>query len=258
MKTALLIATYNWPDALDMVLKTVAGQQRLPDEILIADDGSDDRTAKVIDGWKKRIKVPVRHFWHEDNGFRKTIILNEAISHTDAEYIIQIDGDILLEENFIKDHINAAKKGFYIKGSRALISPKNTTQILSSGTFNVQRESKRAKNKINATRSPILAPIFRKDTFKSNNLRGCNFSFWRADFIAVNGYNNDFQGWGHEDIELAARLTNYGIKQRQLKMVAVCFHLHHKINSRKNEEINYNKYLEVVEKKIIKCENGYA
>jgi len=94
---SLLISTYNWPRALELCLRSALDQTRLPEEILIADDGSTDETKTVIDELRKISKVPVHHFWHEDKGFRKTIILNEAIRQSRSEYIIQTDGDILLQ-----------------------------------------------------------------------------------------------------------------------------------------------------------------
>ncbi len=257
MDIALLISTYNWPQALHMVLNSVETQTLLPSEILIADDGSTEDTKKVIEDWKQKLTIPVKHFWHEDKGFRKTIIMNKAIASSSSDYIVQIDGDILLEKHFIQDHKKNAKKGFFIKGSRALILKDRTKSILDSQIFVLKEEIKHVKNTINATRIPFLAPVFRKDKFKSNNVKGCNFAFWKKDFIAVNGYDNDMDGWGHEDIELAARLTNLGIKQRQLKMVAICFHLHHKFNDRGNENINYNKYLDVVKNGVVRCKNGF-
>lgn len=257
MDIALLISTYNWPKALHMVLSTVQNQTVLPNEILIADDGSTEDTKKVIEEWKEKLTIPIKHLWHEDKGFRKTIIMNKAIASSSSNYIVQIDGDILLEKHFIQDHIKNAKKGFFIKGSRALILKDRTESILNNQIFVLKEELKYVKNTINATRIPLFAPIFRKDKFKSNNVKGCNFAFWKKDFIAVNGYDNDMDGWGHEDIELAARLTNLGIKQRQLKMVAICFHLHHKFNDRGNENINYSKYLDVVKNGVVSCKNGF-
>lgn len=257
MKTALLISTYNWPEALNLVLESVQKQTQFPDEILIADDGSGNATLQLIEDWKQKSKIPIQHFWQEDDGFRKTTILNKAIAYTSADYIIQIDGDIILEPHFVEDHITDCKKGFYIKGSRALINEVTTQQLMSSQNLDYSLIKRNIKNKINATRCPLIAPIFRKDKIKSNNLKGCNFSFWKEDFVKVNGYNNDICGWGHEDIELAARLSNIGIKQRQLKMKAVCFHLHHEYFDRSKESQNFESYQKVITENITTCSNGY-
>jgi glycosyltransferase involved in cell wall biosynthesis len=255
-KTALLIATYNWPEALNLVLKSLCAQTQMPDEILIADDGSTSETQQLIEKYQTITPIPIKHFWHEDLGFRKTIILNQAISKTNCDYIIQIDGDIVMHPKFVENHIMNAKVGFYTKGSRCLLSDELTKKAISLESINFSALQRGLKNRINATYAPAIATIFRGDKFRSDNLKGCNFAFWRNDCIAVNGYNNDFIGWGHEDIELAARLTNYGIKQRQLKMTAICYHLYHKFNSRVFENPNYQYYLDSVEKHIITCKNG--
>jgi glycosyltransferase involved in cell wall biosynthesis len=254
--TSLLISTYNWPEALELVFKSILHQTVNLNEILIADDGSDNRTKSVIETFKRNTSIPIKHFWHEDKGFRKTIIMNEALTNANSDYIIQIDGDIIMHPNFIADHISEAKKGFYIKGSRSMLSVDRTKQIIATKNINIHPLTEGVGSKINASRIPMLSFLFRGDKHRSNNLRGCNFSFWKKDFLAVNGYNNDLEGWGHEDIELAARLTNLGIKQRQLKLKAVCFHLYHKINPRHNEDLNYKKYLAVAKNGTVKCKNG--
>lgn len=128
---------------------------------------------------------------------------------------------------------------------------------MSSQNLDYSLIKRNIKNKINATRCPLIAPIFRKDKIKSNNLKGCNFSFWKEDFVKVNGYNNDIYGWRHEDIELAARLSNIGIKQRQLKMEAVYFHLHHEYFDRSKESQNFESYQKVITENIATCSNGY-
>ncbi|AQW90337.1 glycosyltransferase family 2 protein [Elizabethkingia anophelis] len=257
MKVALLISTYNWPKALDLVFQSIVIQTVLPDEILIADDGSSHHTKELIDKWKTRFSIPVKHFWQEDKGFRKTIILNKAIAGTDSQYIIQIDGDIILNKKFIEDHLHEAREGFFLNGSRSMINEANTKALLSSDKLCIKTMIKNVKNKINATRFPFASRFFRKDHLKSNNVKGCNFSFWKNDFIEVNGYNNDLNGWGHEDIELAARFNNIGIKQRRLKMKAVCYHLFHEYLDRQNESKNLSSYQQVVRENMVQCKNGY-
>ncbi len=253
---SLIISTYNWPEALELVLKSVVSLDVFPNEIIIADDGSDDRTKMIIDSFKLKTPIPVMHFWQEDIGFRKTIVMNKAIAAASGNYIVQIDGDIIMHRSFIADHNQEAKIGYYIKGSRSMLSEKLTSKIVKTKNIKISPMSSGVGSKINASYLPIFSGFFKGDQLRSNNLRGCNFSFWKADFLAVNGYNNDLEGWGHEDIELAARLTNIGIKQRQLKLKAVCFHLFHKVNSRHNEDINYKKYLSAVKLHSKRCKNG--
>ena len=128
MRTTLLISTYNWEDALKIVLLSAHQQTIQPNEILIADDGSRTSTKKIIDVFSQKLNI--KHVWHEDNGFQKTIILNKAIAQTNSDYIIQIDGDIIMHKNFIKDHISKAKKGQFIHGSRVFLNKALTKKTL--------------------------------------------------------------------------------------------------------------------------------
>ena len=107
-------------------------------------------------------------------------------------------------------------------------------------------------------RIPVIAKWFREYSKRSDNVHGCNCSFWRNDFIKVNGYNNDFTGWGHEDIELAARFINAGLTQKKIKMAAVGYHLHHPFAERSSVSKNYKIYEEAVRSGITRCLNGYA
>ncbi|MGN7818617.1 glycosyltransferase family 2 protein [Chitinophaga sp. 22536] len=258
MSVALLITTYNWPEALKLVLESVLRQTVLPNEVIIADDGSGDTTRYVIETFKRSTTIPVKHFWHPDDGFRKTIIINQAISGTESDYIIQIDGDIVLNENFIRDHINEAEEGYYIRGSRVLLPEDKTRYFLRSGEFgNVTIFGRGIKNRFNGVRIPLLAPLLIKKSKRSNNFIGANCAYWKKDFLRVNGYNNELKGWGHEDIELAARFINSGLSQKKVKMKAVCYHLHHPLNDRVHENVNYRVYLDTLKKGITYCTNGY-
>lgn len=256
-EASILLSTYNWPEALELVLKSVWQQSQPPLEILVADDGSTEETRQLIDTYRSELPVPLKHIWHEDKGFRKTIIMNKAVREAAGKYIIQIDGDIILHPDFIRDHLKAARENFFIKGSRGMLSPEKSRKLLQSGQVRVSSFGKGVRSKINATRFPLLSPLFYGSPSKTNDLRGCNFAFWKEDFIAVNGYNNDLTGWGHEDIELAARLVNQGVRRKQLKMTAVCYHLYHIFQPRHDEDNNYQIYEKTGKEDIKRCPNGY-
>ncbi|NLR58411.1 glycosyltransferase [Chitinophaga polysaccharea] len=258
VSVALLITTYNWPEALKLVLDSVLVQTVFPDEIIIADDGSGAPTKAVVDAFRKKTNIPVKHFWHPDEGFRKTLILNQAITGTSSNYIIQIDGDIVLHELFIQDHISEAERGYYIRGSRVLLQERITRRCIRNGSFEpVYTLSSDVRNKFNSLRIPFLSYLLIRRTSRSRNWIGCNCAFWKEDFMKVNGYNNELSGWGHEDIELAARFINSGLRQKRVKLKAVCYHLYHPYNDRGQETINYRVYLDTLHRGIAYCANGY-
>ena len=122
MTVSLIISTYNWPRALYLCLDSVMQQTVMPTEILIADDGSGISTRDVVKHFENISPVPVHHIWHEDRGFRLAAIRNKAIAASSGEYVIQIDGDLILHRHFIQDHIIFARKGCFVTGSRGIIT----------------------------------------------------------------------------------------------------------------------------------------
>ena len=130
---SLLVSTYNRPDALGLCLKTVLQQSILPAEIIIADDGSTDETASLIKSFQENFPVPIKHAWHPDEGFRAAAIRNKGVALCTQDYIVQIDGDIIIHPKFIEDHLEMRETGYFIVGSRVMLSPSQTTRLIKQG-----------------------------------------------------------------------------------------------------------------------------
>ncbi len=255
---ALLISTYNWPEALELVLKSILQQSRMPNEVVIADDGSTEATRKLIERYQRNFPVPIKHIWHEDLGFRKSIILNKAVKAVTAEYIVEIDGDILIHQNFVADHLKSAEKGYFVQGSRAMLNERKTNQLLTSKDVNLSFFSTGVKNRFNALRLPFMKKIFQLGFSDPFHIKGCNLAFWKTDYINVNGYYNSFNGWGGEDYEFGARLLHAGIKRRHLKWAALAFHIHHQENCRLNTDSNDVIYKRTRKERLSYASNGFA
>ena len=260
IKSSLIIATYNWEEALELVLKSVLNQSVMPYEVIIADDGSKEDTKKLIDTYRKRFKVPLIHVWHEDKGFRLSEIRNKSIKQAKGNYIIQIDGDTILHKDFVKDHQKFARKKQFISGSRVLLGKSFSEKILKSKTFEFNIFSKHIKNKHYHLHIPLLAKILRKPTNDVNrvihSVRGCNMSFWKDDLLAVNGYNEAMTGWGREDSELSARLVNLGLTKINLRFSAIQYHIFHPENSKSNLNTNDQILAETIAQKKVFIPNG--
>ncbi|EJW97477.1 lipooligosaccharide biosynthesis glycosyltransferase, partial [gut metagenome] len=189
---SLIVSTYNWPQALNLCLQSILAQSILPDEIVIADDGSKSDTLSLINETKKTSAVPILHVWHEDKGFRLTVIRNKAIAQCSKDYIIQIDGDVILHKDFIKDHIRFAQKGSFVTGSRVIIEKELAERLLSTQSYQVSIFTKGTHSILNGIRLPFLSPL--QEKYRHDDIlyvRGCNMAFWREDLIKVNGYNED-------------------------------------------------------------------
>jgi len=241
MKVSLIISTYNWPEALGICLESILKQSRMPDEIIIADDGSANDTFNLIQAYKTKFPINLNHVWHLDRGFQLSAIRNKAIIVSDFEYIIQIDGDLILHKDFILDHIALAMPGGFVSGSRILLPEVYSKTILSSLSIPSSLSLiLNGENKFNGIRWPLLTKVL-ANKYKRNRpyyVKGCNMAFWKNDLIAVNGYNEEINGWGKEDSELAVRLINSGVKRMFIKFGGICYHLYHKVASRENEENN--------------------
>ena len=259
ISVALLVSTFDRPKALRTVLRSVATQSVLPDEILIADDGSDLHTRAVIEDFRESTEIVVKHFWQKNDGFQKAVILNKAVAGTRCDYIVQIDGDVVLHQNFIEDHVSASEKGYFLRGSRVVLNEGKTNRVIDADMpVRISPFDKGIQNRINSLRIPLIAPFMDKYSKRSDNMHGCNCSYWRLDFVKVNGYNNVFKGWGHEDIELAARFINAGLSQKKIKLRAVCYHLYHAVAERSRVETNFRFYEDCVRSGNKFCLNGYS
>lgn len=256
----LLIATYNWPAALEQTLLSIKRQVMLPSEVIIADDGSKEETTKLIAAYQTAFPVPLRHIWQPDEGFKLGQIRNKAIAAATGEYIIQIDGDLILHPSFVKDHVQAARPNHFIGGSRVLLSEELSQEIFKSKQAGISIFHKGVRNKFNALHAPAVARFI--ELFKKEkglyNLRGCNMSFWRKDLLAVNGYNEQITGWGREDTELVIRLYNKGIQRVYFKLQGIVYHLYHKEYDRTSVLKNDEVVQQAIENKLTWCEKGVA
>jgi glycosyltransferase involved in cell wall biosynthesis len=257
-RTSLVIATYNWKEALAVMLASVRAQEELPDEVVIADDGSRADTGELIDGETKSFPVPLLHVWQEDRGFRLGTIRNKAMAAAHGDYLIQLDGDLLLHRAFVRSHKWFAERGSYVQGSRAMLDAAATARCLASRRFAMGPFSRGVRNRANALYIPFLAPFVRGPTDPLTRTRGANMAFWRDDIIHVNGYDEDIEGWGREDSELAARLMNAGIRRRNLKFAAVAWHLDHPTRLQDAVARNNAIFERSVRERVVRCEHGIS
>ncbi len=258
MKTSLIITTYNKADALGKVLEATREQSRMPDEVLIADDGSGPDTLKKIYECSRGFPSKLEHIRQEDQGFRAARIRNKAIATATGKYIILLDGDCIPPRRFIQDHLVLAEEGFFFQGKRVLVS-KGLSLDFSCVDANSSFKLLKAliRRGLSNAHHLIRLPIF--PALKSRSLSGiksCNMGFFRKDIVAVNGFNQDFVGWGREDSELAVRLYRYGLSRKRHPFMAICFHLWHEGYDRTTLEINDQLLSKTMESDEYFCPNG--
>jgi len=253
---SLIVTTYNWPQALDLTLASVARQSRLPDEVVIADDGSDEATAQLVREWRLRLPCPLVHVWQEDRGFRLARSRNRAILAASGSYIVLVDGDVILHPRFVEDHLDCARPDCFIQAARPQLSPATTARVLSGAQTRIGPLTRGLTRRPYALRSVLLSNLTSKVKTSLGGIQGCNQSFWREHAMRVNGYDERFTGWGPEDREFAARLLHVGVSRNYVRHRAVIFHLHHP--SRAPQHANpFDAFMhETLRTGAIRCELG--
>lgn len=258
MRLALVITTHERPDALAAVLDSVLRQRVAPGEIVIADDGSGAATQAITAAFISRCAVPVRQVVQPHEGFRVARLRNLGVAATSSDYLVFIDGDMLLHPLFIADHQRLARPGFYTQGVRVHTDAGLTEQLIaapgalpsfwSAGLGGLRR--------LYLLRSPRLASMTRTLANGVIAIKSCNLGIWRDDFVRVNGFNEAFEGWGPEDKELCARLDNAGVRRQTLMFGGIALHLHHAPSSRAALPANLARLAEARSMRLVRCNRG--
>lgn len=254
MRISLLISTYNRPEALATALRSVARQTVAPHEILIGDDGSGAATAEVIRDAAKTL--PIQHEWRPHEDFRAALMRNLCAARATGDYLVIVDDDILLHPEFLADHRAAAKPGFFIQGSRALLNEAASKIAIKNDAYWPGFFTPGLRNRKNVVRSALLSRLVSRRKDGLQGIRTCNFALWREDFYRVNGFNEAFVGWGREDSELASRLFNSGLKRFNLRFAALGCHLHHPPRSRIKLPANDSLLASTIAARATYCERG--
>lgn len=230
MKISLVISTYNWPEALNLCLNSVRQQTRMPDEVIIADDGSKDVTRDLISNQAKTFPCPLYHAWIPDIGFRLAQSRNNALrTYCTGDYVIFIDQDIILDRHFIADHERIAQKGYFVCGGRAKLEKDITDRLQSGEDIHLGFNTKGVSRKMNVVHAPWLHFLTRyMYSWKPMYGRGANMAMWKKDLDRINGFNEDITGYGGEDVDLFNRLMNSGVKKKYAQFCAIEYHLWHK------------------------------
>lgn len=240
MKTAVIVTTYNRPDALAAVLAGYIEQDTSEFELLVADDGSRDDTRAVVDDFARSSALKITHVWQEDDGFRAAAARNRALARTDSDYVIFTDGDCVPPRFFVSRHVALAERGCFLAGNRMLLSESFTREVLGQ-SLPIHRWTPRQwlaawmKRDVNRALPLCRLPdgAFRKrNEGRWQGVKTCNFSAWRADLVRVNGFDERYAGWGLEDSDLAIRLLHAGVRHKSARYAAPVFHLWHRENDR--------------------------
>ena len=261
---SLVVTTYNRPDALAAVIEACFAQDDRNFEIIIADDGSTANTKQVIDALRERAPVPLRHVWQPDIGFRAAMARNRGTLAASGEYIVFLDGDCIPQADFVSRHRRLAKRGYLVSGSRVLMSPEFTRRVLDEH-IDLHRLGAidKLRLRIGGHFNKALQLLFKwpdlgreSRRFSWRRIKSCNLGVWRSDLDMVNGFDESFTGWGHEDSDLVVRLFNAGVMRKDGAFATEVFHLWHREAQRDQESSNKKLVLERAANKATQAVQG--
>lgn len=237
-KLSLVVAVYNKPDNLRLVLAACERQSFTEFEVIVADDGSGPEIRDVIVESQRSCPFPISHLWHEDKGWRKNIMLNNAIRASRAEHLVFIDGDCLPGEHFLLDHWKERELHKVLLGRRVETSERwsraLTLDKIRSGEFerygwNEWRDGFRGKSLRVEDGIRIPSRILRKLLLRNvRGMLGSNFSVAKKDIVAINGFDELYNGPGcGEDSDVQYRLSLIGVTGKSLRNLAIQYHIWH-------------------------------
>lgn len=267
MTTAsVIVTTYQRPDALDRVLESLSRQRSVPLEVVVADDGSTEPTAACIKSWQGVFPCPLHHVWQPDEGFRAAAARNKALAIARGDYVIFMDGDCIAPPDFLANHLALAERGFFVAGNRVLLSKAFTAHVLESRLdLSPWRIADWALARVRGFVNRILPLLrFPDGAFRKRQPREwrgaktCNLAAWRGDLLEVNGFDERYTGWGHEDADLAVRLIRAGVLRKDGRFATGVLHLWHPENDRSQLTDNEARLAKIIAADRVRAEHGVS
>jgi len=239
---SLVVAVYNRADVLELVFLSLLKQTFRDFEVVVADDGSGPEIAALLDRYRAEFDWPLVHEWHEDDGFRKTIVVNRAVTRASADYLVFADGDCILHRRFLERHHKRRHKGRVLTGRRVMLDGELTERLRSEDVRSGRIERPwfwlghcgRNDCKHGVYMPFVFSPRNRRP--RNYEILGSNFSLHKDEFVRVNGYDERIVGRGLEDNNLCTRLINGGAEVKSIAFEAVQYHCFHRADAMPHSE----------------------
>ena len=268
MRISVVIATYNRPACLELVLWGYHAQTDRDFEVVIADDGSGPETATLLGRMRQSTRLRITHVWHEDRGFRKNEILNRAIVASEGDYLVFTDGDCIPRHDVVEVHRALARPRRFVAGGYLKL-PEEVSAAIGREDVLERRFSHLAwlrargwrpgRRALRLAGSRMLGALFDRLTPTRAEFQGNNASTWREALFQVNGFEGEME-YGGLDKALGYRLVNAGVTGIQARHRAVALHLHHDRPYRREEGVRRNEAImrSIRRRREIRARSGIA
>ncbi|OSQ31670.1 glycosyl transferase family 2 [Thalassospira sp. MCCC 1A03138] len=257
-KVSVIVSTYNWPEALEMVLQSLIDQKDRNFEVIVADDGSGPETANTIIRMQKKSPVPIKHFWQEDMGYRLSRVRNGAIKLAEGDIVVFTDGDCCLLPDFVSNHRKVAESGCFVTGKRVFLKRRFTEFAMKKriSFHKWPRAFLFMLGLLGQCNRPFqFAPLpqNKKSLWAHQKCwkkaQGCNIAAFRNDILAIGGFDEAYEGHGLEDSDFVLRMIRSGVKRKSVEYCSPVLHLYHgrSIGQRHANKSNNGMYFKELE-----------
>lgn len=265
VKVSLIITCYNRVHLLKNALISLKSQSVKLYELILSDDGSKEDIVSGIKDLVKDFLFPVKFIQQENKGFRLAKCRNNGAREATGDYLIYLDQDLIFSKNFLRTFISNIRKNYFSVGYPIRLTEKQTgklTEVIKSCDYD---------SIISAEQHQTIVKQYNKDLFYrmlhklhlrkiGPKLRGGVAGFFKNDFIEVNGYDENYIGWGNEDDDLGRRFHAAGVKGINPFKYDYPIHQWHKKFHEDGQRVNrdyYRRRKGEIDRNDYRCRYGY-
>jgi|GEM_PF-1057382 len=229
---SIIIPYYQKDYEINLVLKSFVVQKydKNKFEIIIIDDGSDNKIDSIINKYSNYLNISYHYISHTGNRGKNR---NIGAKFAKAARLIFLDSDVVVG-NKLLHHFDIATRN-----NKKIISLGKRTDLLKfDKTFineyiienNIELfDNLPAENDLRTMALNYMRDTGTEWTGNWQLFYSHCFCIWKESFDEADGFDENFTGWGAEDIELGYRLYKAGSKiifNNKTKS----YHLHHNID----------------------------
>lgn len=252
LRCSVVIPTFNRRLLLRQSLISLARQDIGRDsfEVLVVDDGSSDGTEEEVKSFRGELNV--RYFYQPDEGYRVARARNVGIRNASAPICVFVDSGVVLRSDALSVHLDRHE---HAPGPVAIVGYVYGFNEDNENAAEIEAEIR--LDAIDATIDDFEARrrwldfrevFYAREGDEIGDLPApwvvfwtCHVSASTASLKAAGLFDEAFQCWGGEDVELAYRLHMGGVRF-ELSRLACSIHLPHPKNAAANSELAARNY----------------
>ncbi len=248
-KISVIITVFNRRHFLHKALLALRSQSQPIDEIIISDDGSDEDILGLVRDFARTVDFCVKYVRQENQGFRLARCRNNGVRAADGDFLIFIDQDVVYTKDYLKTFIDNKKTKRFLVAYPVRLTEEQTAALTDKQILKAEYDKLITKKQIKKIHSQFYKDEFErlfKHIFRTSGvkpkLRGGVCAMYKIDLLKVDGYDENYQGWGNEDDDLGRRLYSAGIIGYNPFFRQYPIHMYHKPFHINGKRVNRDYY----------------